>query len=136
MAFSMALSAWSGSCKRRTMPWRWAPRQYVRPSRSNTMSTQSIRTLIEAIRTGGMVVLVEDNEDDSEGVVVMAADVATESAINFMAREARGLICLGLPETRCNELELPAMVPTAARQRTRFAVSIEAAHGVTTGISA
>ncbi|MFD2272796.1 3,4-dihydroxy-2-butanone-4-phosphate synthase [Undibacterium arcticum] len=100
------------------------------------MSTQSIRTLIEAIRTGGMVVLVEDNEADSEGVVVMAADAATESAINFMAREARGLICLGLPETRCKELEVPAMVPTAARQRTRFAVSIEAKHGVTTGISA
>ena len=103
---------------------------------STVPTASTIRTLIEAVRTGGMVVLVEDSEDDSEGVVVMAADSATESAINFMAREARGLICMGLPEARCSELQLPPMVATATRQRTRFSVSIEAAHGVTTGISA
>lgn len=99
------------------------------------MHMHSIPAIIDAIRAGRIAVLVEDSEDDSEGVLVMAADAATEASVNFMAREARGLICLGLPEARCRELELPPMVPSA-RQRTRFTVSIEALHGVTTGISA
>ncbi|MFC7516791.1 3,4-dihydroxy-2-butanone-4-phosphate synthase [Herbaspirillum sp. GCM10030257] len=99
------------------------------------MQTESIHNVIDAIRAGRIAVLVEDNRDDSEGVLVMAADAADEASINFMAREARGLICVGLPEARCRELQLSAMVPSA-RRRTRFTVSIEAREGVTTGISA
>ena len=93
--------------------------------------------IIEEIRAGRMVVLVDDEDRENEGDLVMAADAVTPEAINFMARYGRGLICLTLTQDKCRQLKLPLMV---ARQpgspHTAFTVSIEAATGVTTGISA
>jgi 3,4-dihydroxy 2-butanone 4-phosphate synthase / GTP cyclohydrolase II len=93
--------------------------------------------LIEAIRRGEMVVLVDDEDRENEGDLVMAADAVTPEAINFMARFGRGLICLTLTPTRCAQLQLPLMVnQNRTPHGTAFTVSIEAAQGVTTGISA
>ncbi len=98
---------------------------------------QPISDLIAAIRAGGMVVLVDDEDRENEGDLVMAADCVTPEAINFMARFGRGLICLTLTEGRCRQLQLPMMVhENRSAHATAFTVSIEAARGVTTGISA
>ncbi len=98
---------------------------------------QSASELIEAIRAGRMVVLVDDEDRENEGDLVMAADAVTPEAINFMARFGRGLICLTLTEARCRQLQLPMMVhDNRSAHATAFTVSIEAAQGVTTGISA
>jgi 3,4-dihydroxy 2-butanone 4-phosphate synthase/GTP cyclohydrolase II len=98
---------------------------------------QPISDLISAIRAGGMVVLVDDEDRENEGDLVMAADCVTPEAINFMARFGRGLICLTLTEARCRQLQLPMMVhENRSAHATAFTVSIEAARGVTTGISA
>jgi 3,4-dihydroxy 2-butanone 4-phosphate synthase/GTP cyclohydrolase II len=84
-----------------------------------------------------MVVVADDPDRENEGDVLIAAQFVTPQAIAFMAREARGLICLSLPAERCDELALPLMVPAqSGPHSTGFAVSIEAATGVTTGISA
>jgi 3,4-dihydroxy 2-butanone 4-phosphate synthase/GTP cyclohydrolase II len=93
--------------------------------------------LIEAIGQGKMVVLVDDEDRENEGDLVMAADAVTPEAINFMARYGRGLICLTLTEERCRQLNLPLMVnQNKSSHGTAFTLSIEAATGVTTGISA
>ncbi len=93
--------------------------------------------LVEEIRRGRMVILVDDEDRENEGDLVMAAEKVRPEDINFMARYGRGLICLTLTPERCRRLGLPLMVPdTHARQATAFTVSIEAARGVTTGISA
>ena len=93
--------------------------------------------LIQAIRRGEMVVLVDDEDRENEGDLVMAADAVTPEAINFMARFGRGLICLTLTPARCAQLQLPLMVnQNRTPHGTAFTVSIEAAQGVTTGISA
>ena len=93
--------------------------------------------IIEDIRLGRMVVLMDDEDRENEGDLVMAAQCVNAKDINFMARYARGLICLTLTEQRCAQLGLPLMVAdTNAKHATNFTVSIEAAHGVTTGISA
>jgi 3,4-dihydroxy 2-butanone 4-phosphate synthase / GTP cyclohydrolase II len=92
---------------------------------------------LEKLREGGMVVVCDDPDREDEGDVCMAAELVTAEAIAFMACNARGLICLSLPEERCDELDLPLMVPAnAGSDVTGFTVSIEAATGVTTGISA
>ncbi|AOE83855.1 3,4-dihydroxy-2-butanone-4-phosphate synthase [Pseudomonas sp. TCU-HL1] len=92
--------------------------------------------LIEAMASGGMLV-VTDDEGDGEGSLVIAAGHADAAAINFMAREARGLICLALTEERCKALGLELMVPNSrARHGMGFTLSIEARMGVSTGISA
>ncbi|MCO6058270.1 3,4-dihydroxy-2-butanone-4-phosphate synthase [Pseudomonas sp. MOB-449] len=92
--------------------------------------------LIEAMASGGMLV-VTDDEGDGEGSLVIAAGHADAAAINFMAREARGLICLALTEERCQALGLELMVPhSRARHGMGFTLSIEARTGVSTGISA
>ncbi|MEE2788782.1 MAG: 3,4-dihydroxy-2-butanone-4-phosphate synthase [Myxococcota bacterium] len=92
---------------------------------------------IEDIRMGKMVILVDDEDRENEGDLVMAAELATPDAINFMAVHGRGLICLSLTETRCEQLNLPLMVSdNSSGFGTAFTVSIEAATGVTTGISA
>ena len=84
-----------------------------------------------------MVVLVDEEERENEGDLVLAAELATAEAINFMAKHGRGLICLTLTEERCRQLDLPLMVSNNKSQMgTNFTVSIEAAQGVTTGISA
>ncbi len=93
--------------------------------------------LIEDIRQGKMVVLMDDEDRENEGDLIMAAEQARPEDINFMAKYARGLICLTLSEERCKQLNLPLMVrENHAAHATNFTVSIEAASGVTTGISA
>jgi 3,4-dihydroxy 2-butanone 4-phosphate synthase/GTP cyclohydrolase II len=101
------------------------------------MPLASTQEIIAELKAGRMVVLVDEEDRENEGDVVIAADFVTPEAINFMARHARGLICLTLTAERCRQLALPLMV-TANRSGhgTNFTVSIEAAEGVTTGISA
>lgn len=101
------------------------------------MSFSPIPELIEEIRAGRMVVMLDDEDRENEGDLVMAAELVRPEDINFMAREARGLICLSLTAERCKQLRLPPMVQNnASKHRTAFTVSIEAAEGVSTGISA
>jgi len=96
-----------------------------------------IRDIIEDIRAGRMVILIDDEDRENEGDIVVAAQFATPETINFMARHARGLICLTLTEERCRQLGLNPMARDNRSQfSTAFTVSIEAAEGVTTGISA
>ncbi len=93
--------------------------------------------IIDDIRQGRMVILMDDEDRENEGDLIMAAECVTPEAINFMARYARGLICLPLTRERCEQLRLPLMVTTTGdKHSTNFTVSIEAAQGVTTGISA
>jgi 3,4-dihydroxy 2-butanone 4-phosphate synthase / GTP cyclohydrolase II len=97
----------------------------------------TIEQLLEEFRAGRLVVVMDDEERENEGDLVMAAACVRPEDINFMARHGRGLICLTLTEERCRELRLPLMVREAEdRHGTNFTVSIEAARGVTTGISA
>jgi len=96
-----------------------------------------IDEVIDAIRNGEMVVIVDDEDRENEGDLVLAAAKVRSDDINFMARYGRGLICLTLTRERCEQLRLPLMVSgTDRRKSTNFTVSIEAAEGVTTGISA
>src|SRR5258708_32073993 len=93
--------------------------------------------IIAELKAGRMVVLVDEEDRENEGDVVVAAEFVTPDAINFMARHARGLICLTLTEERCRQLALPLMVSAnRSGHGTNFTLSIEAAEGVTTGISA
>jgi len=101
------------------------------------MSTSSIPEIIAEIQAGHMVVLVDEEDRENEGDLLMAAEFVTPASINFMAKHGRGLICLTLTEERCRQLNLPLMVNNNRSQLgTAFTVSIEAARGVTTGISA
>ena len=100
-------------------------------------SISPITDIIADIKAGKMVVLVDDENRENEGDFVIAAEFATAQHINFMAKYGRGLICLTLDEARCKQLNLPPMVvKNGTRLGTNFTVSIEAASGVTTGISA
>jgi 3,4-dihydroxy 2-butanone 4-phosphate synthase/GTP cyclohydrolase II len=93
--------------------------------------------IIAELRAGRMVILVDEEDRENEGDLVLAADFVTPEAINFMARYGRGLICLTLTEQRCRQLNLAPMVQVnGTAHGTNFTVSIEAAEGVTTGISA
>lgn len=97
----------------------------------------SVPELVAEIAAGRMVVLVDDEDRENEGDVVLAADKVTPEAINFMAKYCRGLICLTLSPERCDLLNLPPMAQrNGAKHSTAFTVSIEAAEGVETGISA
>ena len=101
------------------------------------MSLNTAEELINDIRLGKMVILMDDEDRENEGDIVIAAECVSADEINFMATQARGLICLTLTEARCRKLELPLMVNhNLARHGTNFTQSIEAAEGVTTGISA
>jgi 3,4-dihydroxy 2-butanone 4-phosphate synthase/GTP cyclohydrolase II len=92
---------------------------------------------LERLRNGKMVILVDDEDRENEGDLVLAAEMTTPEAINFMAMHARGLICLSLEGKRIEELRLPMMAPkNKSPRQTAFTVSIEARTGVTTGISA
>src|SRR4051812_39763604 len=93
--------------------------------------------IIEEARNGRMFILVDDEDRENEGDLVIPAQMATPEAINFMAKHGRGLICLSLPRARVEQLKLPLMPQqNSSRLRTAFTVSIEAREGVTTGISA
>ncbi len=101
------------------------------------MTFSSIPEIIDELRQGRMVVIVDDEDRENEGDLLMAAASTRAEDINFMARYGRGLICLTLTRERCERLRLPLMVAgTHAKHSTNFTVSIEAAEGVTTGISA
>ena len=93
--------------------------------------------IIAELRAGKMVILVDEEDRENEGDLVLAADHVTAEAVNFMAKHGRGLICLTLTRERCQQLNLPLMVrDNGTSMGTNFTVSIEAASGVTTGISA
>src|ERR687895_2243686 len=97
----------------------------------------TIEEALEEIRRGRMVVVCDGEDRENEGDLVLAAQFATPEAINFMAKEARGLVCLALTPERCDELELKLMpAKNEAPLQTAFTVTIEAAEGVSTGISA
>jgi 3,4-dihydroxy 2-butanone 4-phosphate synthase/GTP cyclohydrolase II len=101
------------------------------------MKLNTIDEILEDLRAGRMVVIMDDEDRENEGDLVMAAEFARAEDINFMARYGRGLICLTLTRDRCKQLRLPLMVSdTNLDHSTNFTVSIEAAEGVTTGISA
>ena len=101
------------------------------------MTLNTTEELIQDIRQGKMVILMDDEDRENEGDLVMAAECVSAEAINFMAREGRGLICMPMSRQRCAQLELPLMVnDNRASHGTNFTLSIEAAEGVTTGISA
>jgi 3,4-dihydroxy 2-butanone 4-phosphate synthase/GTP cyclohydrolase II len=97
----------------------------------------SIDEILQDLRQGKMAVIMDDEDRENEGDLIMAADFVRPEDVNFMARYGRGLICLTLTRDRCRQLRLPLMVSdTDVSHRTNFTVSIEAAEGVTTGISA
>ncbi len=101
------------------------------------MTLATCEELIEELRAGRMIILADDEDRENEGDLVMAAEWVTPEAINFMATHGRGLICLALTQAQVDRLQLPLMVSnTNAKFKTNFTVSIEAAEGVTTGISA
>jgi 3,4-dihydroxy 2-butanone 4-phosphate synthase/GTP cyclohydrolase II len=101
------------------------------------VSISPVEDIIADMRAGRIVILVDEEDRENEGDLVLAADHVTPEAINFMARFGRGLICLTLTRERCERLRLPPMVPrNGTKMGTAFTISIEAAEGVTTGISA
>jgi 3,4-dihydroxy 2-butanone 4-phosphate synthase/GTP cyclohydrolase II len=101
------------------------------------LKTAAVEEALEAVRAGRMIIIVDDEDRENEGDLMVAAEKTTPEIINFMARYGRGLICLPLTEERLDELQLPLMVSeNTARFQTAFTVSIDAKAGVTTGISA
>jgi 3,4-dihydroxy 2-butanone 4-phosphate synthase/GTP cyclohydrolase II len=101
------------------------------------MTFATIPELLDELRAGHMVVIVDDEDRENEGDLIMAAELVKPSDINFMVTHARGLVCLSLTRERCRQLGLPPMVrDNTSPHGTNFTVSIEAAEGVTTGISA
>jgi 3,4-dihydroxy 2-butanone 4-phosphate synthase/GTP cyclohydrolase II len=107
------------------------------PLANPTVAISPVEDIVAELRAGRMVILVDEEDRENEGDLVLAADHVSAETINFMARFGRGLICLTLTRDRCERLQLPPMVPrNGTKMGTAFTVSIEAAEGVTTGISA
>lgn len=101
------------------------------------MPISPITEIIQELRVGRMVIVMDDEDRENEGDLLIAAELVRPEDVNFMARYGRGLVCLTLTQARCQQLQLPLMVSdTHARHATSFTISIEAAKGVTTGISA
>jgi 3,4-dihydroxy 2-butanone 4-phosphate synthase/GTP cyclohydrolase II len=101
------------------------------------MQFNTIEEILEDFRLGKMVLILDDEDRENEGDLIIAADVVTPQHITFFAREACGLICLTITERRAKQLNLPLMVDrNSSQHETNFTVSIEAADGITTGISA
>ena len=104
---------------------------------STSSDIAPIEEIVVELRAGRMVILVDEEDRENEGDLVLAAEFVTPEAINFMAKHARGLICLTLTQERCAQLNLPLMTSSnRSGFGTNFTLSIEAAEGVTTGISA
>jgi len=104
---------------------------------NNEYDISPVTEIVAELRAGRMVILVDEEDRENEGDLVMAAEFVTPEAINFMVTHGRGLVCLTLTEERCQQLDLPLMaVRNGTRFGTNFTVSIEAAEGVDTGISA
>lgn len=109
----------------------------ARPAVFHPVPVSPVEDIVAEIQAGRMVILVDEEDRENEGDLVLAADHVSPEAINFMARFGRGLICLTLTRDRCERLQLPPMVArNGTKMGTAFTVSIEAAEGVTTGISA
>ena len=107
------------------------------PSPGESRAISPIPEVIAEIRAGRMVILVDEEDRENEGDLVVAADVVTADIVNFMARFGRGLVCMPITEERARQLDLSPMTPVnRSVHGTNFTVSIEAARGVTTGISA
>ena len=105
--------------------------------RREATAISPVTEIVAEIKAGRMVVLVDEEDRENEGDIVLAAEHVTPEAINFMAKHARGLICLTLTEERCTQLDIAPMVrDNRSSMGTNFTSSIEAAEGVTTGISA
>ena len=101
------------------------------------MTLATTEELLEELRIGRMIILADDEDRENEGDLVMAAEWVTPEAINFMATHGRGLVCLAMTQEHTDQLQLPLMVSnTNSKFKTNFTISIEAAEGVTTGISA
>jgi 3,4-dihydroxy 2-butanone 4-phosphate synthase / GTP cyclohydrolase II len=112
-------------------------RLYAADRTEKNMQVNTVDELISDIRQGRMVVLLDDDADShNEGVVMVAAEHCDAGHVNFMARQARGLVCLTLTEERCRQLDLPPMVDDARGEKSNFTLSIEASEGIDTGISA
>lgn len=112
-----------------------ATKTQTEPTHSSDIAP--VTEIVAELRAGRMVILVDEEDRENEGDLVMAAEFITPEAINFMVTHARGLVCLTLTEERCRQLELPLMASrNGARFGTNFTMSIEAAEGVDTGISA
>ena len=104
---------------------------------SEGIRVDRIEAALEAVGRGELVIVVDDEDRENEGDLIMAADCVTPAAVNFCARYGRGLICVSLPSERLRQLELEPMVPrNTAKLRTAFTVSVDAVKGTTTGISA
>lgn len=111
--------------------------QQAHDTNSDVYDISPITDIVAELRAGRMVILVDEEDRENEGDLVMAAEFVTPEAINFMVTHGRGLVCLTLTEERCQQLDLPLMaVRNGTRFGTNFTVSIEAAEGVETGISA
>lgn len=111
-------------------------RQEMRASKAQL---RSVEAAIDAFQAGKFVILVDDEDRENEGDLAIAGEFVTPQAVNFMAREGRGLICLAMAGALIDRLQLPPMVPPAQNRSgfgTNFTVSVEARRGVTTGISA
>src|SRR5512136_2304394 len=99
--------------------------------------TVSVDEAVAAVRDGRLIIIVDDEDRENEGDLMVAAEKATPEIINFMSKYGRGLICLPLTRERLEELQLPLMVSeNTARFQTAFTVSVDAKQGVSTGISA
>ncbi|MBJ89713.1 MAG: 3,4-dihydroxy-2-butanone-4-phosphate synthase [Woeseia sp.] len=113
------------------------PKQTTLHPNTTESSFSCIEDIITDIRDGKMVIMVDDENRENEGDLLMAAELVRPEDINYMARYGRGLICLTMTRERCSQLRLPLMVAeTDQRHATNFTISIEAARGITTGISA
>ncbi len=109
----------------------------VKPLSTQSTNFADIEDIVADMQAGKMVIMVDDEDRENEGDLIMAATHVRAEDINYMARYGRGLICLTLTRERCQQLRLPLMVGTTDyNQSTNFTVSIEAAEGITTGISA
>ena len=103
----------------------------------NDVKFNTIPEAIEDIKAGKYVIIVDNEDRENEGDICIAAEKVTADAINFMTRHARGLICMPIRGKRLDELKIPMMVSdNTSQHETAFTVSVEAKHGVTTGISA
>ncbi|MEO0654775.1 MAG: 3,4-dihydroxy-2-butanone-4-phosphate synthase, partial [Pseudomonadota bacterium] len=110
---------------------------YAPPQADFSYAVSPIEEIIEDARAGRMFILVDHEDRENEGDLVIPAQFATPQTINFMAKHGRGLICLSLTKERVTKLGLPMMASNnASRHETAFTVSIEAREGVSTGISA
>ncbi|OJF95580.1 3,4-dihydroxy-2-butanone-4-phosphate synthase [Pararhizobium antarcticum] len=101
------------------------------------MTLSTIEDAIEALARGGMIVVVDDEDRENEGDVIIASDAVTPEAIAFMMKHARGLVCVAMEGDRLDALDIPMMVPNNTEYlKTAFTVSVDYIHGTTTGISA